>query len=508
MSGLEESVAKGSGESGFLSRRAKPKQPSSMSPLRRNVLFNVLGLGAPLLVAVFTIPLLIEGLGTARFGLLTLVWAVVGYFGLFDLGLGRALTRQLALEIGSGRLERVGPTLGTSGVIMLALGVCGAALMAAASPWVPTLIVDVPDADELTRAVFAMALVLPAIVLTSGLRGVLEAEHAFGLVNLIRVPIGLFTFVGPLIVLWTVGPKLDWIAAILAAGRLLACVAHLAAILHVYEGRLPRLRFDRNFVRPLLSTGGWMTASNVISPLMGYADRFVIGALVSAAAVAWYATPHELVSKLWIVPGALTAVLFPTFAAQFARNPGGNTVLFRRSVAVLFAVLLPVTASLALFANEGLSLWIDPEFASRSALLLQVFALGTLVNCLAHIPFTLLQSSGGARLTAMAHVVELPLFLVLLWYLTVEYGAIGTAGAWLLRIVGDTVLMFELCRRQQGWRMSSMLGRGQLLPAALTLVAFSSVWIPSVWARAAVGLIVLLASLLLLIQFMGWHRRT
>ena len=60
--------------------------------LLRHTAFNLIGLGAPLLVAVGTIPVLIHALGPARFGLLTLIWAVVSYFGLFDLGLGRALT--------------------------------------------------------------------------------------------------------------------------------------------------------------------------------------------------------------------------------------------------------------------------------------------------------------------------------------------------------------------------------------------------------------------------------
>ena len=64
--------------------------------LVRNVFWNLLGTGAPLLVAIVAIPMLIEGMGTARFGVLTLAWMVVGYFSLFDLGLGRALTKLVA----------------------------------------------------------------------------------------------------------------------------------------------------------------------------------------------------------------------------------------------------------------------------------------------------------------------------------------------------------------------------------------------------------------------------
>ena len=60
--------------------------------LARNTILNVLGYGLPMLVAIFAIPLLVKGLGTERFGILTLAWVIIGYLSLFDLGLGRALT--------------------------------------------------------------------------------------------------------------------------------------------------------------------------------------------------------------------------------------------------------------------------------------------------------------------------------------------------------------------------------------------------------------------------------
>ncbi len=53
--------------------------------LARNTILNFAGLSAPMLVAIVSIPLLISGLGTDRFGVLTLAFAISGYFGVFDL---------------------------------------------------------------------------------------------------------------------------------------------------------------------------------------------------------------------------------------------------------------------------------------------------------------------------------------------------------------------------------------------------------------------------------------
>ena len=414
--------------------------------LLRHTSYNFLGLGLPLVVALFTIPVLVRELGDARFGLLTLIWAVTSYFGLFDLGLGRALTRQLATALADKDDQRVAPLVGTSTILLALLGVVAGVLLATAAAWGVGLIQDVPNREEATNAVLAMAMVMPFIVLTPAFCGILEARHAFGTVNLIRFPMGLFTFLGPLaVVLYADSPRLDLIAAVLAAGRVVACAAYAFCAWRGLPGASRRPAWSARMLKPLWLSGGWMTVSNIISPLMGYVDRFAIGAIISASAVAYYATPNEMVTKLWIVPGALTAVLFPAFAAQAARHTEQSWALFSASVGCLYWILLPVTVGLALFAHELLAAWLGAEFASHSAVLLQVFAIGILVNCLAHVPYTLIQAAGSARLAALAHLAELPIFIVALWALIASYGLLGAAMAWLMRMVLDTLLMFVLC---------------------------------------------------------------
>lgn len=450
----------------------------------KHTAFNLVGLGAPLLVAAFSIPALIDMLGVARFGLLTLVWAVVSYFGLFDLGLGRALTQQLAAAFARQDEPLVGRLAATGLLLMAAVGVLAGFGLGLLAPWGVDHLQSIPNRDETLRTVYAMAWVVPLIVLTSGLRGVLEARHAFGTVNLIRLPMGLFTFLGPLAVVYLFGPRLDLVAYVLCAGRVVACLVHA----YFAITQLPpasRLRPDRSLVRTLCVSGGWLSVSNVVSPLMGYADRFVIGVLVSSAAVAYYATPQELVTKLWIIPGALTSVLFPTFAAQATRTAGSGRVLFDRSLGLVFSVLLPITVLLAVFAHELLVLWLGAELAQHSALPLQVFAVGMFVNCLATIPYTLLQGTGRARTTALVHVLQLPAFIVALWFLTARHGLEGAALAWLLRMALDTALMFHFGLQSLNDSLWRALDRRTLLVAAGVVLAFCGLWIPSAAWRAA-----------------------
>jgi O-antigen/teichoic acid export membrane protein len=452
--------------------------------LLKHTAYNLIGLGAPLLVAVFSIPPLIDTLGAARFGLLTLVWAVVSYFGLFDLGLGRALTQQLSAAWARHDERLAGRLAGTGLLLMATVGALAGVAVALLASWGVDRLQAVPDRDETVRAVYAMALAMPAIVLTTGLRGVLEARAAFGIVNLIRLPMGLFTFLGPLAVVFLLGPRLDLVAYALCAGRIVACLIH-ARFAFTQFPAAARLQSDWSLVRHLLASGGWLSVSNIISPLMGYADRFIIGLLVSTAAVAYYVTPQELVTKLWIIPGALTSVLFPAFAAHAVASTASGRALFNRALGLTYSVVLPIAASVALFARELLTLWLGADLALHSGTALQIFAVGMFINCLATIPYTLLQGSGKARTTALIHLLQLPAFLGALWFLTARHGLEGALFAWMLRTLVDTALMFHYALQALNETRRLELDRHTLLLAAGAMLAFGGLWIPSAGLRAS-----------------------
>ena len=186
-----------------------------------------------------------------------------------------------------------------------------------------------------------------------------------------------------------------------------------------------------------------MTVSNIISPLMGYLDRFLIGVTISAAAVAYYVTPNEMVTKLWIIPSAFTAVLFPKFASDIANNNPNSAALFKQAVALLFLGIYPIALFCALFSKEILKIWINPMFAAESYVVMQIFAFGILINCLAHVPYVLIQSAGKAKITAMIHVAEFVPFAIVLWLFATHMGILGAALAWLVRMLIDTVVMFS-----------------------------------------------------------------
>jgi len=417
--------------------------------LVRNVFWNLLGAGSPLLVAIVAIPLLIDGLGITRFGVLTITWMVVGYFSLFDLGLGRALTKLVAEKLGRGRDEEVPKLIWTALLLMMVLGLFGAMLLAVLSSWLVGDVLNIPAElhSETLSAFYLLAASVPIVISSAGLQGVLEAHQRFGLINAVRIPLGVFTFLGPVLVLLFSHSLVPVVAALVVA-RLLSWLAYVVLCLRVEPGLRQSISIDRQMFKPLISFGGWMTVSNIISPLMVYLDRFLIGAVLTMTAVSYYATPYEVVTRLLIVPAALMSVMFPAFATVLTQDKKRAALLYSKTIKYIFLLLFPAVLAIVTFANEGLNLWLGSEFAENSTLVLQILAVGVFLNAHANVPFGLVQSAGRPDLTAKLHLAELPFYLMVLWWLLNAYGVAGVALAWLLRVAVDAAVLFVMANRQ------------------------------------------------------------
>jgi len=419
--------------------------------LARNTVWNLAGQVAPMGVGLFAIPALIHALGTDRFGALTIAWMVVGYFSFFDLGLGRAMTNLVAQKLGTSSDRELSEIIWTANLLMLAFGILGAIVLWILSPVIVQHLLKTPPAlrPEITQSFYLLSLSVPFVISTTGFRGVLEARQKFAIINIVRVPMGVATFAAPLLVLpWTA--SLTAVVGILVIARALFWAVYASLALRDFPPLRRHVAIDINILPVLFRFGAWMTVSNIISPVMAYLDRFLIGMLLSLTAVAYYATPFEIATKFLILPAALVGVLFPAFSTALVANQEHTWNLFRRAIKYLTILMLPVLLLVVLFAKEGLTIWLGAAFAGHSTPVLQWLAIGVLANGIAALPFALVQGAGRADLTGKLHLAELPFYLLTVWYLTMHFGIVGTALAWSLRVIVDCALLFLITNHLLG----------------------------------------------------------
>lgn len=414
--------------------------------LARNTLFNFGGQAFVAGVAVVSLPIIVRGLGVSGFGLFSIGLAVLGSISFLELGLGRASNKFVASAVSRGEGSMASRAIWASLRIQTLIGVGAGAALAAFAPPLATQVLRVnPDSvsDALTM-LYALAFGIPIMLTMSTLRGALEGLQRFDLVNLVRVGVNAATYGTPLLGAF-LGLRVPEIILILVVVRIAAVLTYFG----ILARSLPGFVSSRREGAPsgLYSFAGWVAVSNMVVPLLSQADRFFIASRVSVEAVTYYSVPFELLMGLWIIPGGISAALFPVFSRADV-TPHRLRQLYVRPQKYIIATLCPLCLLISVFSWELLALWQGPGIADRSHLVLSTLAAAVLINSLGWVPVNFLTGIGAAGWVARLHVLQLALYLPFCLAMTQAFGVAGTAVAFLTRVGFETAILSVMSLRR------------------------------------------------------------
>lgn len=406
----------------------------------RNIAVSLAGQLVPALAAVVTIPLLLRSLGPDRLGVLSLAWMALGALSLLDLGLGRALSIEVAALRGGGRVHEVPTAVRATFVLLATLGIMAALGLVAFQASILAVLQTPPAlAAEVRQGLLWIALAAPFVTTASGVRSVLEACGRFDLANAIRIPTGVLTYLAPAVALPFSG-SVAVSVALVATVRIVSAVAMSLACAQLLGAR-PWGGTSWRHLQAAIGTSWWINVATLAGIVLSFADRFVVGSLMSLASVAHYSSPQEVVSRFTVVPAAIGSVLLPAMSAATTAGPREVALLYRRSLAYTYLGVLPLAAATAALAPEWLSWWLGDEFARSSARPAQWLALAVLLQSLAMTPLNLLQATGHASATAWLQLLQLPLLIVGLQLGVRYWGVTGAALALAARMLFDLVTL-------------------------------------------------------------------
>lgn len=411
--------------------------------IKKNTIWNLAGAGVPLIFAAFCIPFVIKQIGVERFGVLTIIWVLIGYFSLFDFGLGRALTQRISSALARNEQSAV-PDIVFNGVLFTLLtGLVGGGLLALladplAYQW---LNISVPLQKDAYSAFLWSTFGILLTTISNGFRGVLEAYEDFRNVNILKIALGIANFVTPALSVIFFGNDVSTMVVILVFFRLLVTFLYYLQVDKNVRVAWRQRKFSLHTIKDMLSFGAWMTVSNVISPIMVNFDRFFISNIMGGAIVAFYTVPFEIIVRILILPTALTTTLFPRFSATLETDKSTAKKIYFRSFKIT-ALILGTFCLIGIFITKiGLNIWLGEDFVEKSTMVCWILIIGVFFNGVAMVPYSLIQANGNAKKTAQLHCAELFLYIPLLIFMTHEFSIVGSAIAWSIRVFVDFCLL-------------------------------------------------------------------
>lgn len=481
--------------------------PAGTAPARRsdllvrNTLFNVASSLLLMAVAFFTTPYVVRKMGADAYGLYSMTFVVVGYFGFLELGLGRAVIRQVADCRARSDDAGLGETLGAAFVVYLVMGLVGAgALAALTDPLVVKAFRIPPALQETARFVFYVSALgflvnMPCHVLGA----VPRALQRFDVASAVDVVFGGAQSLAAVLLLHRGHTLRAVVVANVAVGAL-SFLAYLAVFHALLPGVRVRWRLRLATLRELFRFASVVALDNLLLLLSGRLNTFFLGVFRPISALTYYVIPEALCGRGGFLARGVSQAVFPALC-QLQATPGQEgrlKELFLRSTKHLVVLTVPLLVVLVGLGDRLLLLWLGEPFVAESGTALKLLALAFVCSYWAAVSVEGARAVNHPELSAKVQMVLAVANVTLCLVLVPRQGVVGAALAWSVpRLVLIPLLIGAVATRLFGasprelwaccFQRPLALGAVALLAAQAVSPAVGS--LPGLVAVVALGLL-------------------
>jgi O-antigen/teichoic acid export membrane protein len=394
-----------------------------------NVLWSWFSVAVNLFSGVILTPYIIRKLGADGYGIWSLTFSLIGYYGLLDLGFRSAVIYYTSRYRTLGEVGRLNELINTlmlyfSGIALILFGIT-----VPLSRYADRLF-KIPAArrDDFTFLILIVGISLGLGIVFNVPSGLVEGFQRFDLANQIRTISAVLRYAGCAALL-AFGFGLKEMGVLALATQLLLYYLYIVASRRIF----PDLRFSFSFVR--LSVLKQTARYGIHTFLAGAAVQSVeqtpsllVGIFRPAAFVGYYNLPlrllqyaSEAISRIGIVAAPQAA----EFAAQDKMGAVGALVISANRYS--FALLAPFALVLLVYGREVLTRWVGADFSAYSAPLLPVFVAGTAFTTGQVASSSILFGIGKHQGYAYAMILEAACSAAGLALVLPRYGILGAA---------------------------------------------------------------------------------
>jgi O-antigen/teichoic acid export membrane protein len=442
------------------------------SKIARNTVSNAAGRIWLMTTQFLLTPYLLGKLGDERFGIWAFLAVFVGYFAVFDLGLGMALIKYVSEYSTSGDSQKLNRIINCGLIIitllMGALGVVGFYLSA---DILRLFRVSLENYAEARFALIGFFILMIGQGPLSVFQSVLNGLQRMDLLNLVGIVASVANVLG---VLFFLGFGYG-LRGLIYNNAIILVLNMILTVLCVFRSypkyRLLPIAFDWGSARQLLNFGLQMQANNLAALICWHGDKILIGYFLNMVKVTAYELGYRLATAAKTFPSFFFSAIMPAAAEVHARQ---DRVQLQRlfDLGSRYLALLTFPSMLFLIFNAPLIMaaWMR-ESRPDSVWAARLLAVGFLVNVLGGVGSSVARGMGRPDLETRTILPYLLINFGIGIPLIMKVGFWGPLIATPLSTVFATAYLFYQFPGRLGISVKSFLQEGIWSPALGCLVA-------------------------------------
>ena len=210
----------------------------------------------------------------------------------------------------------------------------------------------------------------------------------------------------------------------------------LSMFLIIKNNNLYKISNSKILLTNLKKNSKWITLNSILIQFYDLFDKYLVKIFLGPIAVATYSIPQQLTGKLSVISKSFSAFLLPDLSGKKINNSNFNFSLqiFIKFIPIFIFILLP-------FYPIILEFWLGNNFNETINNLTKIFSLSIIFSCASHILITKFEASKTLYKNLKIEFYLLPIFLIMLFYLTIENYPLLIIG---ILILSKEIILFFL----------------------------------------------------------------
>ncbi|SYZ74138.1 putative Undecaprenyl-diphospho-oligosaccharide flippase [Candidatus Zixiibacteriota bacterium] len=345
--------------------------PNLLRQFGKNVVTSWISLLVRMGLVFFVNPFIIHSLGNQLYGVWVLVFALINYMTVLDLGLQQALVRYISKFLGLKDYDRVNSILNSSFLIYSIIG-AAVIIITFVLSYFSLHWFNIPPEyiDDGKGALFIIGIntALTFIMLPWG--GTLGAFHRYDIANIIAVAEDISRTALVVLLLKTGHGIVS-----LAGAFLLFTIFRLVVSAALLRKLHPPIKFGRSFVRSdtirmLFNYGLISFFISIAWLLIANTDSVVIGYFLDTSAVTVYAVATAVIIAMRNIIHAVSFPLRP-LVSHYDATGGDEKIgrIFLVGTKYLYFLTFAAAAGVLVLAPDFIRLWMGPGYDESAAIL-------------------------------------------------------------------------------------------------------------------------------------------
>lgn len=397
------------------------------------------------LVQLVYTPFLIRMLGQSEYGLYSLVYSIIGYLTVLDLGFGNAIVVYTAKYRAQKKYDEEKKLHGMFFVIFCFIGIIAGILGLVLYFNVENLFAGTMTIKELSKAKIMMLILSLNLLITFVFNiysSIITAYEKFTYQKIMAI---LNTLLKPLfmIPLLFLGYKSITMCIVLTLINLIIMLSNYVYCKKKLEVKIKFLGFDKKVFKEIFGYSFFIFLGVIVDKVNWSVDQFVLGAVSGTIAVSLYSVASQLNSLFINLSTALSSVMLPKMSKMIAKNTSSSDITdeFIKVGRLQYLIVFLMASGLTLFGKEFFIAWAGKEYVTSYYIAI-ILILPLCVPLIQNLGVSIMQAKNMHKFRslllffiAIANIfISIPLAKL--------YGGIGSAiGTSISLIIGNIIIL-------------------------------------------------------------------